>query len=143
MRNHFRYGTIGLWIALLAPVLIEISGFRTAYLWSQKVWLSREGAHRVEYYILGFAVISAGFALFLRRYFLPFLLSAVALCSIVAVGPGPVGTVLLFIFSATILGRLVFGRLIEGPLACMGGIAIWIVVMTCAARLPIHYPATY
>jgi len=143
MRHRFRYGTIGIWIALLAPVLIEISGFRTAHLWSQEIWYLPQNKHRFESYILAFAVISGGFTLFLQRYFLPFLLSALLLCSVVAVGPRPVGTVLFFLFSATILGKLAFGRWIEGPLACMGGIAIWIVAMTCAARFPIHYPATY
>ncbi len=128
---------------MLAPLLIEISGFRTAHLWSQEIWFSPQSKHRFEYYILAFAVISSGFALFARRYFLPFLLSALVLCSVVAVGPRPVGAVLLFLFSTTILGRLAFGRVLECPLACMGGIAIWIVAMTCAVRFPIHYPATY
>ncbi|HEV2201771.1 MAG TPA: hypothetical protein VGR73_18275 [Bryobacteraceae bacterium] len=143
MRHRFRYGTIGIWIALLAPVLIEIFGFRTAHLWSQEIWFLPEGARRFGYYVLAFAVISTGFALFLRRYYLPVLVGAVVLCSIQAVGPGPVGAVLLFIFSATILGRVAFGGTVEGPLACMGGIAIWIVALTCTIRFPIHYPATY
>jgi hypothetical protein len=137
-----KFATIGLWIALLAPVVIEISGFRTAHLWSQEVWLP-EGARRFEYYVLAFAVINTGFSLFLRRYLLPVLLGTVLLCSILAVGLIPVGVVLLFVFSATVLGRLAFGRLIEGPLAFMGGIAIWILAITCTVRLPIHYSATY
>ena len=143
MRHGFRYGTIGIWIALLAPLLIEISGFRTAHLWSQQIWFSPQGKHHFEYYILAFAGISGGFALFARRYYLPFLLSTLVICSVVAIGLRPVGATLLFLFSATILGRLAFGRMIEGPLACMGGIAIWIAAMTCAVRFPIHYPATY
>ena len=143
MRHRFRYGTIAIWVALLAPVLIEISAFRTSHLWSQQIWFTPQSKHRFEYYILAFTVISSGFALFARRYFLPFLVGAVVLCSVAAIGLRPVGAVLLFLFSATILGRLVFGRLLEGPLACMGGIAIWIVAMGCAVRFPIHYPATY
>ncbi len=142
MGRFSRFVTIGLWIALLAPVIIEISGFRTAHLWSQKVW-SREGARRFEDYLIIFAAGSAGFGYFLRRYFLPFLLAAILVCSMIAVGPIPVGAVLLFVFSATVLGRLVFGRSLEGPLAFIAGIAIWILAMTCTVRFPIHYPVTY
>ena len=105
MRHRFRYVTIAIWIALLAPVLIEISAFRTSHLWSQQIWFTPQSKHRFEYYILAFAVISTGFALFARRYFLPFLVSAVVLCSVAAIGLRPVGAVLLFLFSATILGN--------------------------------------
>jgi len=61
----------------------------------------------------------------------------------IAVGPIPVGAVLLFVFSSALPGRRVFGRSLEGPLAYLSLIAIWILAMTCTARIPIHYPLTY
>jgi glycosyltransferase involved in cell wall biosynthesis len=137
-----RCATALLWLALLVPFFVEISGFRSAHLLSENIW-DPAGWLRFEYYIGTFAAISLAFGRFGRRYFLPFLLTAVLLCSVVAVGALPVGAVLLFLFSATILGKLVFGRSVDSRFAVLGGMAIWIFAMTLANRLPIHYVASY
>jgi hypothetical protein len=67
----------------------------------------------------------------------------VVLCSIHAVGFAPVCAVLLFVFSSTVLGRLAFGSLIEGPLAFLAVTALWIAAMYLTLHLPVHYPITH
>ncbi len=133
--------TILLWVALLAAVLIEISGFRASHILQQPIWFA-EGLKRFLWLGLIFTCLGAGL-LFRKQYLLPLTLGAMILGTVIAVGPSAVGAVLLFIFSATVLGKLVFGRELEGPVAVLGGTAIWILIMTCIARLPVHYRATY
>ncbi len=137
-----RWATGLLWLTLLVPLLVEISGIQSTHLLSERVWL-RAGVHRFEYYIAGFAALSLVFLWLGRRYFLPFILVGILACSVLAVGVVPVAAVLLFLVSSTILGKLVFGRRLEDRLAVLGGMAIWIFLMSVANRLPVHYVWTY
>ncbi len=130
-----------LWLLLLAPIALEYYGFRSLHLTRQLRWLP-EGEIHFRNYTLGFTL--ATFAgLFARRWFLPVLSLGMVVCTIFAVGFAPPAAVLLFVFSATVLGRLTLGEKIEGPLAFLGGIALWIVAMYLTATLPVHYPAVY
>ena len=136
-----------MWLLLLIPVAIEIKAFRTAGLMSLKTW-DPVGALRFARYTLVFALLTTGFWFLARRWFLPVLAASTILLSAWAVGAVPVASVLLFVFSLTVLGRLLFsekvaGEKVEGPLAFLAGMAIWIAAMYATAHLVIHYPITY
>jgi hypothetical protein len=130
-----------LWLLFLIPVGIEVAGFYSTKLLALNTW-EPLGMVRFERYCLFFAALTAVFAL-ARRFFIPVVAGAVLLCSAYAVGVVPVAAVLLFVFSATVLGKLVFGESIENCLAFLSGTALWIAAMYVVARLPIHYSATY
>jgi glycosyltransferase involved in cell wall biosynthesis len=130
------------WILLLVPAAAEIFGFHSGHLLAHPTW-QVEGLQRFGLFLRVCLSVSLFFGLFARRYFVPALAAGVTLCSIYAVGAAPVGTVMLFVFSATVLGQLIFGDSTEAPLALLAGIGIWIGAMYLTARLPIHYPATY
>jgi hypothetical protein len=51
--------------------------------------------------------------------------------------------VLLFVFSSTVLGRILFGAGTEGTLAFLAGTAFWIFAMYLTLHLPVHYAATH
>jgi hypothetical protein len=131
-----------LWALLLIPLGIEILGFRSAHLLSQDIWTPL-GLHHLGRYCLLFAAVTVPVAVFLRPYLLPGIVVLLAIGSVIAVGPVAAGSVLLFIFSATLAGRLAFGRELETRLAFMAGLALWIGAMALTAQLAIHYPATY
>ena len=131
-----------LWAVLLAPLTIEIVCFGSAHLPWRNTW-HPNGLQHFERYTAWFAAIAVVLGVFLRRYFLPVCLAVILICSVWAVGPVAVGSVLLFVFSATILGRLVFGDTVEARLAFLAGVAFWMLAITFTAHLPIHYPATY
>lgn len=131
-----------LWIVLLAAIVVEIVGFRTARLLDQVIWTDL-GLHHLQRFTIGFASFSLPVCVLFRRFLVPLTVAAVLVCSVWAVGPIAVGAVLLLVFSATVLGRLLFGSQTEGPLALMAGLAVWIFVISLTARLPVHYVATY
>jgi 4-amino-4-deoxy-L-arabinose transferase-like glycosyltransferase len=131
-----------LWAALLAPLIIEIVCFGTVHLPWRNTW-HPNGLQHFERYTAWFAAIAVVLGIFLRRYFLPVCLAVILICSVWAVGPVAVGSVLLFVFSVTVLGRLVFGATLEARVAFLAGLAFWMLAIAFTARLPIHYPATY
>ena len=131
-----------LWAALLFPLVLEIVYFRSAHLLALPTW-DAIGQRHFEHYAWWFAAGAAFIGVFLRRYFVSIVAGVILVCSLLAVGPLAVFAVLLFVFSATLLGRLVFGGAVEARLAFPGGLAVWIVAMSLTAHLPIHYPGTY
>lgn len=146
-----------LWLLLLVPLAVEYYGFRITRILHETRWLP-EGEIRFRNYTLVFLVIAFA-GLFARRWLLPALAAAVLACTVYAAGIAPPAAVLLFVFSATVSGRLLLRSslgstgeggsaadgepAVEGPLAFLTGTAAWIVVMYAAATLPIHYPAVY
>lgn len=131
-----------LWVLLIVPAAIEIAGFRIANLNSGEIWTPL-GLHHLWRYIAMFAVVTGPAALFARRWLVPGILVILVAGSFYAIGPVGAGSVVAFIFSTSILGRLIFGNELELRLAFMAGVAIWIVAMTVTATLPVHYAALY
>ena len=130
-----------LWLLLLAPLALEYYGFRATDLMKQLRWLP-DGEIHFRNYTLWYTL--AAFAgLFARRWFVPVLFLGIIVCTIFAVGFAPPAAALLFVFSATVLGRLTLGKDIEGPLAFLGGTCLWIAAMYFTATLPIHYPGVH
>jgi len=141
MRPGSSVFTILVWAALLAAVALEIAGLRTSHIFQQEVWSPR-GLQRFLWYGLVFTGLGV-WGVFARRYFALVVLGAVVLGTWIAVGPVALGAALLFVFSATVLGKLVFGRELEGPVAFLAGAAVWILVLSCLIRVPIQYAAVY
>ncbi len=137
-----RATVVFLWALLLVPAGVEILGFRSAHLLSQEIW-SPQGLHHLGRYSILFAVATLPVAIVFRRYLLAEMVAVIVIGSAIAVGPVAPLSVLAFIFSATVLGRLVLGRTLEARLAFMAGLALWIVALTVTARLPIHYAVVY
>ena len=131
-----------LWAALAVPVVIEIVCFRNAHLFSEPTW-SAEGFRHFEHYARWFFVGAVVLGALMRRWFLAVCTALVLVCSMWAVGPIAVGAVLLFVFSATIIGELLFGNDAEAFLAFPAGVAVLSLAIFTTSRLPIHYPLTY
>lgn len=134
--------TLGLSLLLLVPLGVEIYGFATSHVLSESTWIFA-GLPRFFLFLRFFLGLALVFGLFARRYFLPAVSLVILICSALAVGILPVATVLLFLFSTTITGWLLFGEETDPPLALLGGIAVWIALMYATARLPVHYPVVY
>jgi glycosyltransferase involved in cell wall biosynthesis len=131
-----------LWSLLLIPAAIVIFGLGEAHLLDLSIW-TPTGELRFAWYFEFCVVVSLVFGLAARRYFVSAVAAAVILCSVYAVGFVPVGAVLLFVFSTTVLGRLVFGDSIEASLTFLAGSALWIVAMYLTMQLPVHYEGTH
>jgi len=133
-----------LWSLLLIPAAIVVFGLGEAHLFDPRllIWTAT-GQLRFAWFFEFCVLVSLVFALTARRYFVGAVAAAVILCSVFAVGIEPVGTVLLFAFSATVLGRVVFGHGIEASLAFLAGSAFWIVAMYLTMQLPVHYEGTH
>lgn len=138
--------SIAVWMLLALPAVALAAALPGTRLFSEEgfreIWTPL-GLHHLWRYSVLFAVTATTVMLLARRYFVAVVAAAVLVGSVRAVGAAPPAAVLLFLFSATVLGRAIFGRALEPRLAAMAGLAIWTVSMTLAARLPVHYPATY
>jgi len=141
-RTPFSAKTLPLWLLVAVPLAIEAIGFGTGNLASVDLWLA-DGVQRFGAFAIFWLAVALIFGFFARRWLLAAVTLVVVGCSICAVGIAPVATVLFFVFSVTVLGRLLFGANLEGPLAMLAGTAIWIALLNLTARLPIHYSATY
>ena len=131
-----------LWAALLIPVAVEVFGFAQGHLFSEPTW-SAEGLRHVERYAAWVFAGACLLGVFARRYFVPVCIAAILVCSVRAVGPVPAGAVVLFVFAATIIGRLLFGEDTEACLAFPAGLAVLSSAIFLTSRVPIHYPLTY
>lgn len=134
-----------LWMLLLTPLAVEYYGFRITRILHEVRWIPEGEIHFRNYTLVFLVIAFAG--LFARRWLLPGLSLAVVACTVYAVGLAPAAGVLLFVFSATVLGRLLLRATpeapVEGPLAFLTGTAAWIVAMYGTATKPVHYPAVY
>src|SRR5262249_12597864 len=117
------FGSVVLWILLLAPVAVGVACFQSAHLLSQPTW-SPLGLHHLARYTRLFAVLFLIFAILIRRWPVLIVAGIVIAGSVIAAGPAAVATVLLFVFSAAVWGRLVFGDSIESRFAFLAGVAL-------------------
>ena len=133
---------VWIWLLLLVPLCLGIKVVHTAGLLDSHIW-NPAGQHRFEAFSVCMAVLSAAFWFLAPRWFVPAAVVLAIALSAFAVGPLPVATVLLFVFCLTVLGRIVFGRDQDGPLAFLGGMALWVAAMYAVNSLPVHYPGVY
>ena len=66
-RPSVRTGGTWIWLLLLVPVVVEVFGFRSTHLLSQRVW-NDEGIQRFQHYVEAFVGAAFVFGLLARRY---------------------------------------------------------------------------
>ncbi len=101
------------------------------------------GLHHLSRYLILFTCVTAPIGILFRRYLVPVWMAAAIAASVFAVGPLAAFSVIAFVFSATVAGRMLFGSTLGTRLAFMAGFSLCLLCMTATAGLPIHYPATY
>ena len=132
----------GLILAVLAfLVAVEVYGFRHANLFAQEIWAPVGLARLLQF---GALYIGAATALLIL---VPWAFACVAIALLLvltAIGVGPIAflSVAYFLLSAWSLGDLIVGRL-PHLLRILAGIAVYVFLISCAARLPVNYPLLY
>ncbi len=148
--------------ALALLVAVEVYGFRTGHLFSQRIWAPEGHARLLQFSALYLAAATA--LLILAPWIFAGLAAALLLLfTAVAIGPAAFLAVVFFLLSSWSLGnvasRLVPARIVERTppdplhanetapvprlLSLLLGIAIYIFLMPFAARLPVNYVWVY
>src|SRR3974390_1983509 len=108
------------WALLIIPAAIEIAGTPSAHLFAGEIWTPL-GLHHLWRYTALFAVTTVPVAFFGRRWLVPGIIAALVAGSVYAIGPVAAGSVAAFVFSASVLGRLIFGTALATLPAFMAG----------------------
>jgi glycosyltransferase involved in cell wall biosynthesis len=130
-------------VAFAALVALEVFGVRTYHLFSQDLWLPN-GWKRFIRYTEYYAAAAAILMIVVPRYFPAAIAGALALSTMIAVGPVPLLATAFFLLSANALGERLLGRS-KPPApehhvcATLLGTAIYIFLMSLTARLPVNY----
>ena len=133
------------WIIFTVVAGLSAWGFGTGHLFRQFLWLPW-GLHRLVHFAsLWFGFSAPILAMFPWAYaaVFPVVLTG---ASALAEGPAAVGAVLFFLLSANAVGSMLFRRSplsVPAPIATLGGIGIYALLMTLTARLPIHFAALW
>jgi len=133
------------WTAFLAALVLAIRGFASGRLFAEHLW-SPDGLARLIAFSAAYWT-AAGALLRLRpAWFLP----AAAIfalgysewwCAQVFTPWAPLAAV-YFLGSCFLLGRVLFPRL-DGALAALAGLSVWIFLLSIAAHFPVNRPAVY
>jgi len=131
-------------VAFAALVALEVFGIRTYHLFSQDIW-APVGWKRFVRYTEYYAVVAVLLMAFAPRYFAAVLTAALAVATAMAVGPAPLAATAFFLLSANALGSRLLGRTKDPApehhfCATLLGTAMYILLMTLVARLPVNYP---
>ena len=138
---------VALGVAFLVLYALEVHGIRAARLFAQEIWYP-VGITRFVRFAEVFALVSAIWLLAAPRFLGAFFACLLVILTAVSVGPLPLLATAFFLLSASALGARLLGRAKDESLdhqvcATLLGAAIYIVLMTLAARLPVHYPAVW
>jgi glycosyltransferase involved in cell wall biosynthesis len=133
--------------AAFGLVCVTFYGFRAAG-WLPDAGWTPVGRRRLLHYTEIYAIFSAAVILIAPAAFAPVLVTLVLVATAAAIGPGAVLAVVLFLISAGALGHIFMGRRHDSSAesqlcATMLGVAAYIFIMNCGARLPINYPVVY
>ena len=136
-------------LAALALLLLGsvLHGFRVERMWPNANW-SPTGQYRFLHYAKIFWAASLAILLIVPSAFAPIVALLVAVATALAIGPLAVLAVAAFLIASCALGsKLLRASGEPSPenqlSATMLGIAVYIFLMTCMARLPVNYPAVY
>ena len=133
-----------LWVILILTSAVSSYGLWSEKLFEQSTW-SPLGLGRLAQ--LGTVWLCASAAVYFWRpsYAVPLLLLPAALYCFAAVGPWAPLSVLLFLCSSFLLGRLLFAGkdALDHLLALLLGIAVWILLIGTAAHFPVNTPLAY
>src|SRR5271157_1999725 len=131
----------------LGVLAMEVYGFRTGHLFSQEIWLP-VGIKRFTRFIGMYLGVSVPVLLLVPWSFAGLMAGLVAVGTGVSVGPLPLLAVAFYLVSSCALGSRLLGRKHgDDPqsqlFSTLLGMAVWIFLMYCVARLPVNYPATW
>jgi hypothetical protein len=135
------------WVALCFMVLLTIQGFRQRHLLDQTLWTDA-GLYRLELAAGIWAVWSAAFLIFARRWFLAATVATLLILVGAAAGPlAPVGAA-FFLFACFVTGTLLMpadesAGLLSGWMRLMLGAAVWMNLLWVALHFRINYPLVY
>ncbi len=154
---------VALGVAFLALLGLEVYGFRTAHLFAQEIWYP-VGIKRFERFAEIYAAMAALLLLAAPRFLGAFFAVLLLVLTAVSVGPLALLATAFFLLAASSLGSRLLGRgkeagvpgkpgfglpgwkdeSIEHQLcATLLGVAVYIFLMTLAARAPVHYAALW
>jgi glycosyltransferase involved in cell wall biosynthesis len=147
--RRFRLHPFGVAVGLAFAALVALEVFGTVrhHLFDQDIWLP-VGWQRFLRYTEYYAVLAVIVMMAAPRYFGVMIAAALAVCSMLAVGPAPFLATAFFLLSANALGTRLLGR--GKPAApehhlcgTLLGSAVYILLMALVARLPVNYPWTW
>lgn len=137
------------WAVLALFVALTAYGFDQAKLFRQDIW-TPDGLRRFLIFAAGYWLCFALFAVWKRRVFFAFVLTAVLVYTILATGPLAVLAVILVVLSSLVLGQSILKRFgvpdqdaVTGILATVLGLSLFMFVLSIAALEPVNYPAAY
>ena len=137
------------WAVLALFVALTAYGFDQAKLFRQDIW-TPAGLRRFLIFAAGYWLCFALFAVWKRRVFFAFVLTAVLVYTILATGPLAVLAVILVVLSSLVLGLSILKRFgvpdqdaVTGILATVLGLSLFMFVLSIAALEPVNYPAAY
>ncbi len=134
-------------LIVAAGVVIEICGLRVGNLFAADVW-APDGMRRFVHYIALCLVVAVPVMVFAPWCFTGLALGLAAVGTALAAGPLALLAVVLYLVSACALGSRILGRAHDASLpgqalGTMVGTAVYIVLMTFLARLPVNYPLVW
>ncbi len=146
-RAPLQPAAVALGIAFLALLGLEAYGFRAAHLFAQEIWYP-VGIRRFERFAEIYAAVAALLLLVAPRFLGPLFGVLLLVLTAVSVGPQALLATAFFLLAASALGAKLLGRSkdesIEHQLcATLLGMAVYIFLMTLAARAPVHYAALW
>ena len=125
-------------------VCLSAYGFYSARLFSQWLWFP-VGLHRLEIFVVCWAISAAGFILWQPQWLRTVALAAGLACTFAAVGIlAPLAALYVFL-SSLMLGRCVLHTQADedDPLALALGLSLWVAAVSLAVHFPVNYPAAW
>jgi putative flippase GtrA len=131
----------------LGSLALEAHGFLTAHLFSQDIW-DPIGVKRFLKYIGMFVAIAFPLLMMVPWTFAALIVSLTAVGTAFAIGPLALVAVAFYLISSCTVGSRLLGRKHgDSPesqiFSTLLGAAVWICVMTLAARIPVNFPAVW
>jgi hypothetical protein len=131
----------------LGALALEVHGFLTANLFSQDIW-DPIGVKRFLRYIGMFVGIAFPLLMMVPWTFAAAITALTAVGTAFAIGPLALLAVAFYLISSCAVGSRLLGRTHDDSpesqvFAILLGAAVWICVMTLAARIPVNYPAIW
>ena len=118
---------------------LSLYGVVSQHILLQQIWLP-EGSVRAEWFLLLFAVVIVPVLAFAPKYFRAYAVLLLLACTVFAVGPLAPLSVLLFLFSAAVIGKLIVNQTLP---ALLLGVAVLITIEEALVRTPWNYAWVY
>lgn len=135
---------VALRLGLCALAGLSAWGLYSARLFQQEIWLPL-GVRRFLLWAALYAGWWTAVALLRPRWFAPATFALVLGYTVLAVGPAAPAAVLLFLFSAYTLGRMLVraSGALEDLVALLAGLSVYVLAVSLAVRFPVNHPVVY